>query len=99
MSLVSAKGLCVRVGSRAILQQVDFDIEAGEIVTIVGSNGSGRTTLLRAIFGALPLTSGEIRRAPQLTVGYVPQRLHIDATLPMTVARFMSMPRAVGRLA
>jgi len=99
MSLVSAKALCVRVGSREILQQVDFEIERGEIVTIVGPNGSGKTTLLRAIIGALPLTSGELCRAPRLTIGYVPQRLHIDATLPMTVERFMSMPRPAGKLA
>ena len=96
MSLVSAKGLCICVGSREILRQVDFEIERGEIVTIVGPNGSGKTTLLRAIIGALSLTSGEICIAPRLTVGYVPQRLNIDATLPMTVARFMRMPRAVS---
>lgn len=97
MSLVSAKGLSVRVGSREILNQVDLEIERGEIVTIVGPNGSGKTTLLRAIIGAMSLTAGEISRAPQLTIGYVPQRLHIDATLPMTVSRFMSMPRAVSK--
>jgi len=97
MSLVSAKGLSVWIGSRQVLQQVDFEIERGEIVTIVGPNGSGKTTLLRAIIGALSLTSGEIFRLPKLRVGYVPQRLHIDATLPITVKRFMSMPRAAGK--
>ncbi|MFK8083652.1 MAG: metal ABC transporter ATP-binding protein [Granulosicoccus sp.] len=99
MSLITAKGMSVQVGSRKILERVDFEIERGEIVTIVGPNGSGKTTLLRAIIGALSLSSGEIIRAPQLTVGYVPQRLHIDATLPMTVARFMSMPRAARKSA
>jgi len=99
MSLVSAKGLSIRVGSQEILKQVDLEIERGEIVTIVGPNGSGKTTLLRAIIGALSPSSGQIVRAPKLTVGYVPQRLHIDATFPMTVARFMSMPRAPGKSA
>lgn len=99
MSLVSAKGLSVRVGSRQILQHVDFEIERGEIVTIVGPNGSGKTTLLRAIIGALSLSSGEIFRSPELRVGYVPQRLHIDATLPMTVKRLMSMPRTASQSA
>lgn len=99
MSLVSAKDLGVQLGSRHILQQVDFEIERGEIVTIVGPNGSGKTTLLRAIIGALTPSSGQISRTPQLTVGYVPQRLHIDATLPITVARFMNMPRAASRVA
>ncbi len=97
MSLVSVKGLSVQAGAREILKHVDFDIEPGEIVTIVGPNGSGKTTLLRAIIGALSLSAGKIVKAPQLSIGYVPQRLHIDATLPMTVARFMSMPRAISR--
>jgi len=97
MSLVSVKDLDVQFGSRQVLRQVDFEIERGEIVTIVGPNGSGKTTLLRAIIGALSLYSGQITRAAQLKVGYVPQRLHIDGTLPMTVARFMDMPLAASR--
>ncbi|MFK7854947.1 MAG: metal ABC transporter ATP-binding protein [Granulosicoccus sp.] len=98
-SLVSARDLSIWVGSQEILKQVDLEIERGEIVTIVGPNGSGKTTLLRAIIGALAPTSGEIVRASNLMIGYVPQRLHIDATLPMTVARFMSMPRAPSKSA
>lgn len=93
MSLVSASNLSVQIGSREVLRQVDFNINRGEIVTVVGPNGSGKTTLLRAIIGALPAMSGQLSRAPGLKIGYVPQRLHIDATLPITVARFMDMPR------
>ena len=97
MNLVSTTNLSVQVGSRTVLQHVDFQIARGEIVTIVGPNGSGKTTLLRAIIGALRKYSGEMVKAPNLKIGYVPQRLHIDATLPMTVARFMNMPRAASQ--
>ena len=96
MSLISVQALSVRLGAREVLKQVDFQIEQGEIVTIVGPNGSGKTTLLRAIIGAVLPFSGNVSRAPRLTIGYVPQRLHIDATLPMTVVRFMNMPREVA---
>jgi zinc transport system ATP-binding protein len=64
-------------------------IEPGEIVTIVGPNGSGKTSLLRAIIGAIEPVAGEVRRKPGLRIGYVPQRLHIDPTLPITVERFL----------
>ena len=97
MNLVSTTNLSVQIGSRHILQHVDFQISRGEIVTIVGPNGSGKTTLLRSIIGALSQYSGEMVKAPGLSIGYVPQRLHIDATLPMTVMRFMNMPRAASR--
>jgi zinc transport system ATP-binding protein len=47
MKLVSVENLSVRYGGNTILQRVDLDIEKGEIVTIVGPNGSGKTSLLK----------------------------------------------------
>jgi len=62
-------------------------------VTIVGPNGSGKSTLLRTIIGAIKPVRGQIRRTPGLRIGYVPQKLHIDPTLPLTVTRFLGLPR------
>ncbi len=96
MSLVSIAGLNVRLGGNTVLHHVDFTISPGEIVTIVGPNGSGKSTLLRAIIGAIRPTSGKVTRTPGLRIGYVPQKLHIDPTLPMTVRRFLDLPARVG---
>ncbi|SPF78075.1 metal ABC transporter ATP-binding protein [Pseudoprimorskyibacter insulae] len=95
MSLIDATGLTVRHGDHTVLQSVDFSIDAGEIVTIVGPNGSGKSTLVRALVGAAPLQAGQIRRSPDLRIGYVPQKLHIEPTLPMPVLRFLSLPQRV----
>jgi zinc transport system ATP-binding protein len=92
MTLLDAQGLGVRLGGRSVLFDVDFTLTRGEIVTIVGPNGSGKTTLLRALLGVVTPTEGHISRAPGLRVGYVPQTLHIDPTLPLTVRRFLSLP-------
>ena len=86
----------MHLGRRAILQDVQISVSAGEIVTIVGPNGSGKSTLLRALIGAVS-ASGSIARAENLRIGYVPQRLHVDQTMPMTVARFMSLPMRRGQ--
>lgn len=67
-------------------------MEKGEIVSIIRPNGSGKSTLLRALIGAIEPSSGLVLRSPGLSMGYVPQRLHIDETLPMSVRRFMSLP-------
>jgi zinc transport system ATP-binding protein len=66
-------------------------------VTIVGPNGSGKTSLLRAILGAVRPSEGRVRRDPGLRLGYVPQKLHVEPTLPMTVDRFLRLPRGPGR--
>lgn len=96
MTLVRISDLAVRLGGHQVLHDVDFEISPGEIVTIVGPNGSGKTTLLRVILGAVKPTTGEVERAPGLRIGYVPQRLHIDPTLPLTVRRFLSLPERVS---
>lgn len=95
MSLIRARGVCVRLEGRDVLHDIDLTIEPGEIVTIVGPNGSGKTTLLRALIGAVRLTRGALDRAPGLRVGYVPQKLHLDPSLPLTVRGFLNLPRRV----
>ena len=93
MSLIDVDDLSVSYGATRVLRDVSLHVEPGEIVTIVGPNGSGKTTLLRAILGAVASASGRIARAPGLVIGYLPQRLHIDPTLPITVERFLRLPR------
>ncbi len=89
MTLIAAEGLDVWFGRTPILQGVSLRIERGEIVTVVGPNGSGKSTLLRCLIGAERPRRGRILKAAGLRVGYVPQKLHIDPTLPITVRRFL----------
>ncbi|NQY61794.1 metal ABC transporter ATP-binding protein, partial [Cognatishimia sp.] len=92
MTLVDIDAMTVQMGGTTALRNVDFSISKGEIVTVVGPNGSGKSTLMRAIIGAIAPTKGRITRSEGLRIGYVPQSLHIDPTLPITVRRFLSLP-------
>ena len=96
MSLIQVERLSVRYGARTALSDVSLRIAANEIVTIVGPNGSGKTSLLRAIIGAIQPSAGRIVHADNLKIGYVPQKLHIDDTLPITVSRFLKLPGGVA---
>jgi len=90
--LIQARNLAVRIGKVPILGNVDLQVVSGDIVTIIGPNGSGKSTLLRALIGALTPSEGRIVRSPELRIGYVPQRLHVDDTFPITVKRFLQLP-------
>ncbi|WP_305045965.1 ATP-binding cassette domain-containing protein [Geoalkalibacter sp.] len=90
-TLLRLAGVGVRLGEREVLRDIDLEIGAEEILTIVGPNGAGKTTLLRIALGLLPADRGQVWRAPGLRLGYVPQRLHLDDTLPLRVRRFLHL--------
>ena len=95
--LVQARGLCVDLDGRLVLDHVDLSIARGEIVTVIGINGSGKTTLLRTLIGTLAPDRGTIWRRPGLSIGYTPQQLAVDPTLPMTVRQFLTLRRRASR--
>lgn len=99
--LAVADGIGHAFDGRAVLQNVSLEVGAGEIVTVIGPNGSGKTTLIRVLLGLLRPAAGTVRRRPGLTIGYVPQQLTVDPTLPLTVGRFLKLcaPRAASHSA
>ena len=96
MSLVSFRDVVVSYGKKRVLHGVNLDVNPGEILTVVGPNGSGKSTLVRIAIGACRPSQGTLTRAPHLRIGYVPQALHADPSLPLTVKRFLNLPRRVS---
>ncbi|MEE8172294.1 MAG: zinc ABC transporter ATP-binding protein ZnuC [Alphaproteobacteria bacterium] len=95
--LVSVEGLGVRRAGQSILSGVSLELSGNEIVSLIGPNGAGKTTLIRAILGLIPHQEGRIEKAPNLVIGYMPQRLAIDPVLPLTVRRFLRMAAKAGK--
>lgn len=89
--LVELTDVNLTLQKREILQQINVRVSRGEILTIVGPNGAGKTTLLRIALGLLTPQSGSVYMTPGLKLGYMPQRLHLDATFPLTVRRFLAL--------
>lgn len=96
MSLITVDHAHLRRGRALVLHDVSLEVARGEIITIVGPNGSGKSSLLRMMIGEFRPERGAVRRARGLRIGYVPQKLHIDPTLPLTVRRFLDLPGRVG---
>lgn len=89
--LVSLNNVGIRRNGRWLVRGVDFSVSPGEIVTLIGPNGSGKSTSAKAAIGVLKPDEGTVERLSGLKVGYVPQKLAIDWTLPLTVRRLMTL--------
>lgn len=88
-ALASLRQLTVAFDERVVVDRVDLNIHRGDIITVIGPNGAGKTTLIKAILGIQKPTEGSMIRKPGLTIGYVPQHLTLEPTLPLSVRRFM----------
>ena len=89
--MVSGTGIEVKHGRRTVLDNVDIEIHRNELVTLIGPNGSGKTTLVRVLLGLEKPGKGSVASAADLRVGYTPQLLTVDRTLPLDVQRFLAM--------
>ncbi len=96
-TLIRLSRVSVRYAGRSVLDGVDVAVRRGEIVTVIGPNGSGKTTLVRAAIGLVAPDEGEVERREDLRIGYVPQHLEVDRTLPLTVGRFLALSGASSR--
>ncbi len=83
--------------NRWLVQDIDLDLREGEVVTLIGPNGSGKSTTAKLALGILKPDAGKIVRRHDLKVGYVPQKLSIDWTMPLTVARFLDLTGKVNQ--
>ncbi|MHA6691746.1 zinc ABC transporter ATP-binding protein ZnuC [Devosia sp. A449] len=90
-TLITLTNAGVTSGGRTLVSGVDLTIARGEIVTLIGPNGSGKSTTAKLATGVLKPSMGTVTRQPGLRIGYVPQKLSIDWTLPLTVERLMTL--------
>lgn len=91
--LLAADNLSYFRGNDAVVDHVSLSIHAGEIVTVIGPNGGGKSTLMRMVLGILSPHGGKIWRKKGLRIGYAPQFWEPDATLPLSVRRFLLLSR------
>lgn len=96
-NLVSLENISVSFGQRRVLSDISLDLKPGRILTLLGPNGAGKSTLVRVVLGLVAPDEGVIKRDRDLRIGYVPQKLHLDATLPLTVNRFMRLRPGVNK--
>ena len=90
--LITINNLNLTLGKTHILKKINFKIYKNEITTLVGPNGAGKSTLLKCMMGSIKNYSGVIKARPYLKIGYVPQKIDFNYSLPITVKRFLNLP-------
>lgn len=88
-ALIRLQNLRISFGENTVVSDVSMELKQGQITTLIGPNGAGKTTLVKAVLGLLQADSGTIDKQQGLRIGYMPQKLHIDSTFPLTVERFL----------
>ncbi|HET6861225.1 MAG TPA: ABC transporter ATP-binding protein [Streptomyces sp.] len=99
--VISLSAATATLGSRPVLRGMDLTVHRGEVVALLGANGSGKSTAVRAVIGQVPLTSGGVdlfgtplrRFREWARIGYVPQRTTAASGVPATVYEVVSSGR------
>jgi len=90
---ISAESVSAGYGRRVVIRNVTVTIRRGEFWFLIGPNGEGKTTFLRAVLGVLPHREGRVRFGPDIgghtSIGFVPQRCDLNPALPTTVREFV----------
>jgi zinc transport system ATP-binding protein len=90
-TLIELKNVGIKRQNRWLIHDINLRVEQNEIITIIGPNGAGKTTLLKVLLGLLTPTIGTLWREPKLMVGYMPQQINVEPTLPLTVEGFLRL--------
>ncbi|MDR0403727.1 MAG: metal ABC transporter ATP-binding protein [Treponema sp.] len=88
MSLLKCENLSLGYDGTAVLRELNFSVEAGERLCVIGENGSGKSTLLRGLLGLTPPLGGILRKSPGFRAretGYLPQESAVQRDFPAAV--------------
>ncbi len=91
MNLATLENIVLKINGQQIIDKVSLNLRKGEITTLIGPNGGGKTSIARILLGVLQPTSGTITKDPKIKIGYMPQKIEIDKTIPMTVDDFLKL--------
>ncbi len=95
--LIELKGAGVYRDGRWLVRNVDLAVHRGEIVTLIGPNGAGKSTTAKMALRVLKPDEGAIAHKSGLRIGYVPQKINIDRTMPLSVERLMTLTGPLGK--
>ncbi|MFT5703773.1 MAG: zinc transport system ATP-binding protein [Rickettsiales bacterium] len=89
--LAYLKNICLTLNNQQILKDINLDLKKGEITTLIGPNGGGKTSIARILIGIIKADSGTVFLKKDIKIGYMPQKLEIEKTIPLRVVDFINL--------
>ena len=96
--LLSAENISIHFGIRPLLTDVNFYLNEGDKIGIIGINGTGKSTFLRVLAGLLPADAGKITRNPNIQVSFLSQNPEMQDSATVLEQVFLSFPREFREL-
>jgi zinc transport system ATP-binding protein len=90
-TLLNAQDISLAIDGKQILQNINLQIDENQIVTLIGPNGAGKTSLVKIVLSLTKPSAGSVSLRKKLRVGYMPQRLHVDNSMPISVQKFLQL--------
>jgi zinc transport system ATP-binding protein len=94
-ALISTNNISLKHNGKKVLDDVSFELNKGEFITLIGPNGAGKSSLIKVLLGLIKPDSGTINRASNVKVGYTPQQFSANEFIPISVLDFLHLNQKV----
>jgi zinc transport system ATP-binding protein len=89
--LAKLENISLTINSQKILSDINLELARGKITTLIGPNGGGKTSIARILLGIMKSNSGKVIKSSKLKIGYMPQKIAVDKTIPLTAKNFIQL--------
>lgn len=89
--VVKLEDIGLTIGRQEIVKEINLELKKGQIITLIGPNGGGKTSIARILLGIIKPSQGMVLKEPKIKIGYMPQRISIDKTIPLSAKNFLEL--------
>ena len=97
-TIAALQDIHLELNNQAILRNINLQINKGEITTLIGPNGGGKTSIARILIGIMQPSKGKVSLDKRNKIGYMPQKLNIDNTIPLRVVDFIKLNITMNKI-
>lgn len=90
-AIVQLSSINKKYGQKSLLKDVSFSVQRGEVTTLIGQNGAGKTTIARIILGLEQYNPGNVQIDDTISIGYVPQKFDFDNHMPVSAEQLINI--------